>query len=60
MCWIFHGKKPGKKKMEKRLKKEKLEQKIKGKPLQDMPLMKALAKSQEKSTQPHLVLTKKD
>ena len=57
MCWTFHGKKPGKRKMEKKMKKEQLKSNPKIKNLGETPLMKAFNKVQAKSNQPFLILS---
>jgi len=58
ISWIFHGKKPGKKKQEKLLKKMEIEKKLKASdPSTVMPTMKALSKVQKKESQPFMVLT---
>jgi len=57
ISWIFHGKKPGKKKQEKLLKKMEMEKKLKSSdPMSIMPTMKALSKVQKKEGQAFMVL----
>lgn len=57
MCWTFHGKKPGKRKMEKKMRKEQMKSNPKVKNIGETPLMKAFNKIQTKSSQPYLVLS---
>jgi len=57
MCWTFHGKKPGKRKLEKKMKKEQMKTNPKVKNLGETPLMKAFNKVQAKSNQAYLVLS---
>ena len=57
MCWTFHGKKPGKRKIEKKIKKEQMKTNPKMKNLGETPLMKAFNKEQAKTNQPYLVLS---
>eukprot|EP00744_Colponema_vietnamica_P006152 GILI01008953.1.p1 GENE.GILI01008953.1~~GILI01008953.1.p1 ORF type:complete len:624 (+),score=189.37 GILI01008953.1:41-1873(+) len=57
MCWDFHGKKPSKRKQEKRLKQEMAEAAQKGMdPSTDLTTMKVLKSVQEKSAQPFLMV----
>eukprot|EP00828_Plagiopyla_frontata_P038835 TRINITY_DN5097_c0_g2_i2.p1 TRINITY_DN5097_c0_g2~~TRINITY_DN5097_c0_g2_i2.p1 ORF type:complete len:306 (+),score=65.98 TRINITY_DN5097_c0_g2_i2:121-1038(+) len=56
LCWIFHGKKPGKNKIDKKMKKQQLEQKAKFSDPQNTPLLKALSKQANKTNQPYMVL----
>ena len=57
MCWTFHGKKPGKRKMEKKMRKEQMKTNPKIKNIGETPLMKAFTKVQAKSNQPYMVLS---
>ena len=57
MCWTFHGKKPGKRKMEKMMRKEQMKSNPKIKNIGETPLMKAFTKEQAKSNQPYMVLS---
>lgn len=61
MSWHFHGKQPGKAKMEKRLKKMELEHKLKStNPAESMPTLQALRATQENSGSAYLVLSSTD
>lgn len=57
MCWIFHGKKPGKRKIEKKMKKEQMQSNQRIKNVGETPLMKAFNKVQSKSNQPYMILS---
>jgi U4/U6.U5 tri-snRNP-associated protein 1 len=59
-CWIFHNKKPGKKKMEKKLLREQVEEKLRNKDASlDSKFMNFLKAEQEKSHLPYVVIQKK-
>lgn len=62
MCWTFHGKKPGKRKQEKKIKKEQLAINPRTKNVGETPLMKAFTRVQAKSDLPYVILsqTKED
>jgi hypothetical protein len=60
LCWKFHGKRPGKNKMEKRLRQLEEEQKRRSMSSTDTPLqsVKAMQNEQEKFQTAYLVLSK--
>ena len=58
-CYIFHGKKPSKNKQEKLKKKMEQEKMKKGVAPDQSVLMRALAKSQQSTTQSYMVLNNK-
>jgi len=55
-CWIFHGKKPGKNKIERKRKKYEATIKQKSMTTAQLPTMKALARAQKDTHQPYLIL----
>jgi U4/U6.U5 tri-snRNP-associated protein 1 len=59
-CYIFHGKGPGKKKIEKRLLREQLEEKLKNQDPSESKTFKYLKSYQKKTNTPYLVLQGKN
>lgn len=57
LCWTFHGKKPSKRKIEKKIKKEQMKSNPKTKNIGETPLMKAFNRVQANSNQAYLVLS---
>lgn len=58
-CWIFHGKGPGKKKMEKRKKILNNLEKVKTTVPGESPLMKTLQYEQQKNKNAYMVISSK-
>ncbi|KAF8820958.1 SART-1 family protein [Cardiosporidium cionae] len=57
ISWIFHGKGPGKQKLQSKLKRMELEKRLKDNPLEALPTLQALKKQQENEKTPHLILS---
>eukprot|EP00922_Rhytidocystis_sp_ex-Travisia-forbesii_P015356 GHVS01022906.1.p1 GENE.GHVS01022906.1~~GHVS01022906.1.p1 ORF type:complete len:520 (-),score=119.82 GHVS01022906.1:137-1696(-) len=57
ISWIFHGKGPGRKKTEKKLKKMEIEKSLMQNPIESLPTFRALKRNQAQEGKAHLVLT---